>query len=238
MDCKPTRLIPLLAASLLLAACAGTLANVQHGAQTALHNTLAFHFNRRFADAVGTVIRGLAMEGGYLDNPLVRILLPPPVGLVIDVARDLHHDPRAALLETLMNRAAEHAVPVAGPVLQAVLRDMDKTHPQGLFAAGKTATTEYLREKAGGAVQDALLPVVAAKLAENGAVAVYEQLLADEGIAALVTDTPESMVTPVSPGNLDRYVTEMAVDGLFKTLAQHEVQVRESVNRLAMPIAP
>ena len=37
----------------------------------------------------------------------MRVLLPPPLGLVIDVARDLNDKPEAALLEIMINRAAE-----------------------------------------------------------------------------------------------------------------------------------
>src|SRR5690606_40846793 len=116
---KPQRLALLLAAALLLTACANTVDNLKVAASDTLRNTLAFHFSRQFGKSIGVVIQGLAAEGGFLDNPLVRVLLPPPVGLVIDVARDSKQNPRAAPLETVLNRAAEQAIPGAGPVLPA-----------------------------------------------------------------------------------------------------------------------
>lgn len=229
------RLLSLLAAVLLLAGCVTTLDEVKQGAQQALRNALAFHFKRQFMSGVELVTQGLAGEGGYLDNPLVRILLPPPVGLVIDVARDLHRNPGAALLETLMNRAAEQAVPVAGPILQAVLRDMDTADAQDLLAAGQTATTDYLRARAGHAVHEALRPVVSEKLAQSGAVALYEDLLHDREIAVLVAGLPARAASPVAPGALDDYVTGRAVDGLFRTLEQREDLIRESIAQLPVP---
>ncbi len=235
MHDRSFRLLHLLAANLLLVGCAGGLDNVKHGAQQAFRNTLAVHFSRQFFVGVDLVIQALAAEGGYLDNPLVRILLPPPVGLVIDVARDLHRNPKAALLETLINRAAEHAVPGAGPILQSVLREMDQADARGLFAAGRTATTDYLREKAGGAVHNALQPMISERLEMNGAVELYEELLQDPDIAALAAGAPHSTLPPVTPNNLDDYVTRKAVDGLFKMLEQRESSIRESISRIPMP---
>jgi hypothetical protein len=237
MNRKVIDLSALLVATLLLSACAGAMGTVRHGAEEALRNTLVFHFGRQFAYGMGFVIQGLAREGGYLDNPLVRILLPPPVGLVIDVARDLRHDPKAALLETLMNRAAENAIPGAGPILQAALRDMDRSDTRSLFAAGKTATTDYLRERVGAAVYEALRPVIAQELAVSGAVDVYQGLLQEREreIAMLVAEAPERMQRPVAPENLDDYVTGRAVDGLFRMLEQRETLIRETMVQMPTP---
>ena len=195
MHRTPHRFAVLLAAALLLTACTNTLDNLKVAAGDPLRTTLAHHFTRQFGKGIGAVIQGLAAEGGFLDNPLVRVLLPPPVGLVIDVTRDFQQNPRAALLETLMNRAAEQAIPGAGPILQTVLADMDKTDMQALFNAGRTATTDHLRQKAGGAVREALLPVISEKLAAGGAVEIYGELLKAHQAATLIAGTPEDSPT-------------------------------------------
>ncbi|MDY0069574.1 MAG: DUF4197 domain-containing protein [Porticoccaceae bacterium] len=232
MHRTPHRLAVLLAAALLLTACANTVDNLKVAAGDTLRNTLAFHFSRQFGKSIGVVIQGLAAEGGFLDNPLVRVLLPPPVGLVIDVARDFKQNPRAALLETVMNRAAEQAIPGAGPILQAVLADMDKADMQGLFDAGKTATTDHLKEKAGSAVREALLPVISEKLAAGGAVEIYGELLKAHQATTLIAGTPDDAPPPVAPEDLDDYVTDRAVDGLFRALGDREALIREGIANL------
>jgi len=151
---------------------------------------------------------------------------------VIDVARDFKQNPRAALLETVMNRAAEQAIPGAGPILQAVLADMDKADMQGLFDAGKTATTDHLKEKAGSAVREALLPVISEKLAAGGAEEIYGELLKAHQATTLIAGTPDDAPPPVAPEDLDDYVTDRAVDGLFRALGDREALIREGIANL------
>ncbi len=226
------RLLPLLAAALLLAACAGSVDNMKLATEAKLRQTLTSHFTRQFGRGITTVVQGLAVEGGFLDNPLVRILLPPPMGLVIDVARDFHHNPRAALLETLMNRAAENAVPGAAPILQAVLATLDSGDRQSLFEAGKTAATDHLRAVAGEAVHQALLPVIAENLVESGAVKLHGELLRAHQAAGLLGGDLSGDEPWVAEGELDEYVTARTVDGLFRLIGNREALVRDGIASL------
>ncbi|TNE81661.1 MAG: DUF4197 family protein, partial [Gammaproteobacteria bacterium] len=100
----------ILAACLMLAACTSSLEGLQQYAQDKLQQSVAAEFGRQLGRGINAVVTELGAEGGYLDDPLVRILLPPPLGMVIGVARDLHANPEAAALEILMNRAAEQAI--------------------------------------------------------------------------------------------------------------------------------
>src|SRR5690606_6309597 len=120
-----------------------------------------------------------------------------------------HQNPRAALLETLMNRAAEQAIPGAGPMLG----DMGRSDMQSLFEAGRTATTDHLRATAASAVHDALLPVISENLAANGAIAIYGELLKAHEWAVLIADIPAT-AQAVAAEDLGEYVTARAVDGL------------------------
>jgi phage tail protein X len=224
--------LPLLSAALLLVACTGTVDTVRAAAEEKLRQTLARQFGRQLSATLDVIVQGLGAAGGFLDNPLVRVLLPPPVGLVIDVARDFHQNPRAALLETLMNRAAEQAIPGAGPILRTMLGDMGRSDMQSLFEAGRTATTDHLRATAASAVHDALLPVISENLAANGAIAIYGELLKAHEWAVLIADIPAT-AQAVAAEDLGEYVTARAVDGLFRTLGDKELLIREGIADLA-----
>ena len=226
------RLVLSLVTALLLTACVNTVDNMKLAAQEKFRQTLAYHFTRQFGKGIGVVVQGLAAQGSFLDNPLVRILLPPPVGLVIDVARDFQQNPRAVLLESLMNHAAEQAVPGAGPILQTLITEISAGDSTNLFAAGKTAATDYLREKAGGAVYDALLPVVAQDLAASGAVEIYAELLKAHEATALVTGMADGEAPPVAADELDDYVTRKTVDGLFRMLGDRETLIRDGISNM------
>jgi hypothetical protein len=172
------RLICGLLVILLLSSCSpGRLSEMQRNvtlaAQQQLQRTLAGHFTRKLGDGVDLVLGRLSTAGGYLDNPLVRVLLPPPLGLVLSVARDLHADPQATVLEQLMNHAAETAIPGAGPVLRAAVRSISTADAETLLQDGATAASDFLMARTRDALLETLSPVVAETLAQSGANEVY-----------------------------------------------------------------
>ncbi|POP54201.1 hypothetical protein C0068_02735 [Zhongshania marina] len=204
-------------------------------AQAKFQQILANKFAQKLAAGIDLVVEQLTVEGGFLDDPLVRILLPPPVGLVIDVARDFNDNPQAALLETLMNRAAENAIPVAGPILKTVLANMNADTLQTLVNSPRSAATDVLIAEGGEEVQQALLPLVTQSLTENGAIKIYSDLMQvysniDAAENAVANSNEQAVVESVSPDALGEYVVKQAVGGLFKKVAAKELAVRESLD--------
>lgn len=248
------RIVLIVLAALLAGGCASLFEGLQSSVENRVQRMLAGKFTDLFTAGIDAVIDSLAAEGGFLDDPLVRILLPPPLGLALGVARDLHRDPKAALLETLLNRAAEHAIPVAGPLLKDMVVNMDTQKLQGLLDAPDASVTAFLKEEGGAAVKAVLVPAVTQQLRADGALELYGELLAareatartvpaDGAVEVLapaasdaapladagLTATP-GQAAPVAPEQLGDYVAEQAMTGLFKKVAQKELAVRDSVN--------
>lgn len=229
------RLVPL-ALALLLSACVpggiDTLQqNVTRAAQEQLKKTLATHYTRELGKGVTTVIGGLAKSGGYLDNPVARILLPPPIGLILGVAgvaRDLNADPQAKVLSVLMNQAAERAIPGAAPILQAALTRITPSEARQLLDGDTTAGTEALKAKTRTALQAALAPVVSEQLAASGAPLVYKELLA--AYPRQDETTPPATTKPVT--DLDEYVTQQTVTGMFNALGEQESFIRDKLDSM------
>ena len=221
---------------LLLCACAPNSltdlpGQVSRAARDQAMNTLAAQYRQRLGGSVDTIIAELGAPGGYLDNPLVRILLPPPIGLVLGAVRDLRADPQAALLETLMNQVAEQALPGAAPIVRTALQQLTPAEARRLLDGDVTAGTDYLKARTGEALQTALQPVVADKLTESGATAVYDILADAYRKHQSATPTDASVPPPASVPELADYVTERAVDGLFKTLGAREAEIRKDLDR-------
>lgn len=205
---------------------------------------LASAFFRQFNVGVDSVLAGLAAEGGFLDNPLVKILLPPPLGLLVDVGQAFHNDPQAALLDTLLNQAATNAVPGASGILKAAVQDIVLSGDAEQLFYGNISVSDYLKEQTGQRLQKRLKPAVRNALANNGADKLYREL---SGMAAIVNGMGDELdetqtvsfwedgaataeeVASVPPGKLDDYVTAKAVDGIFKALAAKEAQLREQM---------
>lgn len=228
----------ILVVALLASACGSLFDGVQQAALSSFQQRLATVFSQRLSSAIDWVVDDLASDGGFLDDPLVRILLPPPVGLVLDTSRDLRKDPQAALLETLINRAAENAVPVAGPLIKEVLTTMDAATLSALASSPQQAATQYLQASVGPALETALAPVISEKLQETGAQAIYGELFAaqqasmDANAAAPSADVEAPPM--LAPEQLGEYVAEQAVGGVFRKLARKELAIRDDLSGLGM----
>jgi len=232
--------VSILVASAFVVSCTSTIDSVQKAAADKLQSFVAGQFSRGLLAGIDTAITQLSAAGGFLNDPLVRILLPPPLGLVIGVASELHDNPKATLLETLINQAAENTIPVAGPILKDIVMNMSTPTLEGIVSGGSTAATDYLKQNAGSAVKDALMPAITQQLQANGAISLYGELLkaheAQQMITSDVAQTtqeatplPSQTVRPVSQEQLSQYVAEQTMGGLFKKVAKAELAVRESI---------
>lgn len=203
------------------------------------------YFLKKYAARVDLVLAGLAAEDGFLDNPLVKILLPPPVGLLIDVGQTFYENPRAALLDTLINHAAEQVTLGAGPVLRHAMEGIIlENRAEALLSGDETAVTDFLRQETAAALHQTLLPEVSSILEDSGAKEIYRELTevaakvekvnskARQAEALLNGEIIENRTnTPLEekPVNLDTYVTENAVAGIFKMLGEEEKALRQQL---------
>ena len=210
--------------------------DLTRAAQEQILKTLANQYTIELGKGISTVVAGLAKSGGYLDNPVARILLPPPLTMAFGIVRDLDADPQATLLSVLINQAAEQAIPGAAPILQAVLKEITPSEVVRLLSGDMAAGTAALKAEAGTALQAVLKPIISEQLATSGAILVYKEMLEtypaqSESIQA---EDPAVKIESVheAVSDLDRFVTERAVAGLFNVLADQETFIRNNVGEL------
>lgn len=217
----------------LLSSCAGGLATLQEDltrtARAQMMRTLAAQYSLRLGGAVDAVVGDLARDGGYLDNPLTRILLPPPLGIVLGAVRDLQGDPQAGLLSVLINHAAEQAIPVAAPILRTALAQITPAEARAVLDAGTGTGTALLRVRTAEALKAAMRPRIASVLAGSGALRIYGELLdayRKRPVPGEAAAPPAAAVT-----DLEAYVAAGAVDGLFAVLGEREAAIRGDLDR-------
>lgn len=177
----------------------------------------------REALAVGAerAVAILGRDGGYLNDPEVRIPLP---GVLQSAAKGLRMFGQQQLVddfETTVNRAAEQAIPKTLGIVKDTVRDMTLQDVRGILDGGDDSATRFLRERAGERLQQAIKPIVAEATDASGATAAYKRLASKAG---------SSMGGWVDTGSLDldSYVTEKTLDGLFLKLAHEERRIREN----------
>lgn len=172
------------------------------------------------AQGVQKAVSQLGRQDGFLADQAVRIATPKKLRKLTDMAKKLGAGKYVEQFETSMNRAAEAAVPLAADIFADAVRGLTVEDAMGLVRGGDGAATAYLREKTGPRLREQFLPVVAKTTAEAGVTQRYKQL----------SDKAGEMGALLGSGDvdLDAYVTDRAIDGLFHYVAAQEKAIRSN----------
>lgn len=156
---------------------------------------------------------------GFLGNQLIRIALPEQLQSMATTLRGIGLGGKVDELEVGMNRAAELAAGEAREVLWSAITGMSVADAFGILRGHDTAATDYFHEKTHETLQARFRPIVHAKIQEIGLSRLYGQA-ADAYNSLSFTEGPRLV-------DLDDYVTERAMSGLFTVLAGEEQKIRK-----------
>ncbi len=158
---------------------------------------------------------------GFWSNSLIRIPFPPEAIKVKNTLTDLGINKPVEDFERTLNLAAEQAAKEAVPVFVDAITSMSIQDGFTLLRGGENAATNFLREKTSATLRAKFAPVVE-RATEKVALTSYWQPIA----SAYNTTTLLTGGKAVQP-DLNAYVTERAMDGLFTLLAQEEKNIRQ-----------
>jgi hypothetical protein len=173
---------------------------------------------------VHRVVGQLGARDGYLGNPQVRIPLPSQLKAVESGLRLVGQSAYADRFVETMNRAAEQAVGEATPVFVDAITGMTFDDALGVVRGPNDAATQYLRRTAGPALRERMLPIVRAATESTRVTAAYKSLV-DKAAAGVPM---AGGLVDMDAADLDGYVTDRALDGLYKLLAAQEASIRTS----------
>lgn len=164
----------------------------------------------------------LGRTNGFLTNLNVRIPMPEKLKTVEKTLRTLRQDQLADNFIETMNRAAEQAVPEAAEILGGAIKQMSVADAKGILTGGTNAATLYFRRTSETNLFTKFLPIVQKATAQTGVTASYKQMT-DRASGGLFG----SVVKAQAP-DLDGYVTQKAMDGLFLMISEEERRIREN----------
>ena len=169
---------------------------------------------------VGTqnTVQTTARVDGFLGNQLIRIVVPEQLASAASTLRQLGLGGQVEQLETGMNRAAELAAGEARDVFWNAITGMTIADAWGILHGGNTAATDYFRERTQASLRARFHPIVVQKIQEVGVSRVYGRI-ADAYNSLPVSGTQRLV-------DLDEYVTDRALAGLFTVLATEEQRIR------------
>lgn len=159
----------------------------------------------------------LGKEGGFLDNPKVRIPLP---GFLNDAAKVLRATGQRAKVDelvTAMNRAAEAAVPQARTLLVQAAKSITVQDAWAIVRGGETSVTEYFSSRTREPLTGKFLPIVTQATQKVSLAEKYNALAGKAAGLGLLK---------AKDANLQGYVTGKALDGLFLMIGEEEKKIR------------
>jgi hypothetical protein len=165
-----------------------------------------------------TAIAALGRADGFLGNPQVKIPLPESLARAEKVMRRVGMGRQADALVVSMNRAAEAAVPEARQLLTDSVKKMTVQDAKGILTGGETSGTDYFKRTTRTQLHDRFLPIVKKSTAKVGVAQKYNDY-AEQGAALGLVNKADA--------NLDEYVTQKALDGLYLMIAEEEKKIRK-----------
>lgn len=175
----------------------------------------------RQALAIGTerAVATVGREDGYWADELIRIRLPEELEDMATTLRRIGFSRQVDELELAMNRAAEDAAKEAVGVFKGVISSMTIADAFGILRGSDSAATDYLRGRSETELTRRFQPVIEDHMAQVGLSRAYGRLAETYNALPFVTRPAV---------DLEDYLTERALDGLFHELAKEEKKIRDN----------
>jgi hypothetical protein len=161
----------------------------------------------------------LSIKDGYFANPKVKIPFPKNATKVADKLKQLGMQKQVDEVVLSINRAAEDAAISAKAIFANAIKKMSIKDAIDIVKGNKTAGTDYLNRNTNSAVVNAFKPIIKSSLDKVNATKHWENIM--------TTYNKIPFAEKVNP-ELETYVTEKAISGLFFMLAQQEIAIREN----------
>jgi hypothetical protein len=186
-------------------------------------------------DALATglqhAVATLGQNDGFLTNLNVKIPLPPQLQKVESTLRAMNQGKMADEFVETMNHAAEQAVPMAASVFVDAMKQMNIEDAKAILTGPDDSATQYFKRTTSTNLYAKFYPVVQTATAKTGVTAQYKALVAKASVTKSFGSFGASLgnmgFDPASL-DIDAYVTNKALDGLFKMVADEEKQIRQN----------
>ena len=163
-------------------------------------------------------IAQLGTANGFLGNPQVKIPLPGALKTAESGLRMMGMGKQADELVVAMNRAAESAVVEAKPLFTNAIKNMSFQDAKAIVTGGDDAATQYFKRTTSEQLTAKFLPIVKQATAKVDLAEKYN---------AVAGQASKFGVLDAKSANIEGYVTQKTLDGLFLVMAQQEKAIRK-----------
>lgn len=169
-----------------------------------------------------------SMTDGFMKNELIKLPFPPSAieaknyvdGLQDNFINNSVKD-QLSKIELTLNRAAEESAKKAAPIFVDAIKNMSVSDGFAILKGGDDAATNFLQKNTTSKLVEAFSPVVSEAIAKVKLTDYWNPVVSKYNVYASLAGKNE--VTT----DLDKYVTDRAISGLFTMVKQEEKKIRK-----------
>ena len=162
-----------------------------------------------------------SVTDGFWNNSLIKIPFPEEAIKVRQKALDWGLDGQVEKFEVTMNRAAEEASKEALPIFMDAIKNMSVEDGFSILNGGDGAATKFLKDQTTSKLVTAFSPKVEAAIAKVKLTEYWNPIITKYNNAMTLTGGEK-----LNP-DLNKYITERAITGLFYMVEQEENKIRK-----------
>ena len=215
--------------------------NTSTTSKTGLENsTVSSGLKEALKVGVDYAVKNLGADNGYLNNSLVKIALPENLQKAEGIIRKVGGNKMADDLINSMNSAATEAAPKTAEIFVDAIDKMSLADAQKILSGSDNAATDYFKTNTTDSLKKMIAPIIQETMKENQVAGYYDTfndyykqygkgLVDNSALGGLAKNFGvDSYIPSSSDQGLDEYVTDKAIDGLFKMIASKEAAIRSN----------
>ncbi len=206
----------------VLEGAASTITNSTNGTVPLTNEEVVKGLKEALTIGITNSVNLTSVTDGFLKNSEIRLPFPPDAIKVKEKALEWGLSGQVEKFETTLNRAAEEAAKEALPIFKNAITGMTLQDGFGILRGGNGAATKFLKDNTTSQLITAFSPKVQAAIEKVKLTEYWNPIVTKYNSAA-----PLLGLNKANP-DLDEYVTQMAIDGLFKMVEKEENKIREN----------
>ena len=172
-------------------------------------------------NGISKQVTQLTLVNGFYGNEAVKILMPPELQKVDALIRNIGLSKLADDGIISLNRAAEDAVKTATPIFVEAIKNMSITDARTILLGSENAATTFLQRGTTAGLYKNFSPIVQQSIGKVGADVAWNKVIKRYNAVPLIEK--------VNPDLVD-YVTQKALEGVFKMIAVEEKNIRTKLD--------
>ncbi len=171
-------------------------------------------------NGIGFAVNTLGKEGGYFNDPLVKIPFPPEAQFAADALGKIGLGSLVEKFEEKLNRGAEEGAKEALSIFGNAIKALTLQDVRDILFGGENAATEYFKRTTRDQLFETFSPKIKQTLDKVNATQVWEDVTTKYNGIPFTNNKIET--------DLVKYATDRAMDGLFLKIAVEEEKIRNN----------